>query len=57
MSQYLVMAAMFALSLAVLYANMQFGLPDDNPFEERLEEVVKDILGEDVDLTPGSSED
>lgn len=38
------------------YLNKKFGLRDDNPFEEAIEEVVKDKTGLDVDLTPDSKE-
>lgn len=36
--------------------NRKLGLPDDNLAEEVIEDVIKEELGGDVDLTPESPE-
>jgi len=36
--------------------NQKVGLDDDNIFEERIEEKIKEETGIDVDLTPNSKE-
>lgn len=44
------------ISLFGLYhlLNQWLNVPDDNPVEQAIEEVIKDTTGLDIDLTPNS---
>lgn len=50
----------FIVAIAVLCGcsslNRYFGLEDDNPIEEAIEELIRYETGIDIDLTPGSPE-
>lgn len=37
--------------------NQAFGMKDDNPVEEAVEQAIENATGADIDLTPDSSED
>ena len=53
-----VLALMAVASLCGGYAaiNQKLGLSEDNIIEENLEELIKDRLGIEIDLTPESKE-
>lgn len=53
--------ALFLIGVALLLPscsdlNKKVGLPDDNLIEEVVEDVIKEELGPDIDLTPSTPE-
>ena len=43
-----------SLIVGCSYLNKSFNLPNDNPAEQYLEDVIEDQFGIDIDLTPGN---
>ncbi len=53
MTKLIMIVAIFAAMFGgCSYLNKQFGLQDDNPIEEAIEDVIEHRTGIDVDLTP-----
>ena len=53
MTKLIMIVAIFAAMFGgCSYFNKQFGLQDDNPIEEAIEDVIEHRTGIDVDLTP-----
>lgn len=56
-SIFYVWLAIILLAIAgFTYINQRLGLPDDNAAEEFIEEVIKNKIGMDIDLTPETRE-